>query len=86
MWSEKAPKCKCNREKVIYICLDSQCHKNDERKYMYCNMCLEEGEDHQHFKHLRITMAMKNIWQKWFELKHSSIDQHSKATEFIKEY
>jgi hypothetical protein len=22
MWSEKAPKCKCGREKVIYICQD----------------------------------------------------------------
>ena len=30
MWTEKAPKCKCGREKVIYICQDSACHKNDE--------------------------------------------------------
>ena len=31
MWSEKAPKCKCQREKVIYICQDEKCHKGDEK-------------------------------------------------------
>ena len=31
MWFEKAPKCKCQREKVIYICQDEKCHKGDEK-------------------------------------------------------
>lgn len=26
MWSEKAPKCKCQREKIVYICQDEKCH------------------------------------------------------------
>ena len=86
MWSEKAPLCKCTREKAIYICQDEKCHKGDEKKYMYCNLCLEDGEDHQHFKHIRITNAMKTFSQRWAELKENSVSLYNDATTYISEF
>ena len=86
MWAEKAPRCKCQRDKVVYICQDEKCHKGDENKFMYCQLCLEDGEDHQHFKHIRITNAMKTFSQRWAELKENSVNIYADATNYISEF
>ena len=86
MWSEKAPNCKCQRDKVIYICQDEKCHKGDENLFMYCQLCLEDGEDHKHFKHIRITNAMKTFSQRWAELKESSANIYGNANNYISEF
>ena len=62
------------------------CHKHDESKYMYCNVCLEEGDDHQHFKHVRITVVIKTLNQRWSQLKQNTIELNQKATNFVQEY
>ena len=62
------------------------CHKGDENKFMYCNICLEDGEDHQHFKHIRVTHAIKTISQRWSELKEKSFNMYSNATNYISEF
>ena len=53
---------------------------------MYCQLCLEDGEDHQHFKHIRITNAMKTFSQRWAELKENSVNMHANATNYISEF
>ena len=53
---------------------------------MYCNLCLEDGEDHKHFKHMRITNAMKTFSLRWANLKEESVTLFGNAYEFIKEY
>ena len=53
---------------------------------MYCQICLEEGEDHQHFKHIRITNAIKTISQRWSELREKSQNVYTKATNYISEF
>jgi hypothetical protein len=62
------------------------CHKGDERKFIYCGMCLEDGEDHQHFKHVRITNAMKTFSQRWAELKEYTLNRYANATKYISEF
>ncbi len=49
-------------------------------------MCLEDGEEHQHFKHLRITNAMKTFSQRWAKLKEDTVTLFDNATKFIKEF
>ena len=49
-------------------------------------MCLEDGEDHQHFKHIRITIAMKTFSQRWAELKENSENMYANATNYISEF
>ena len=62
IWKDLAPKCKCGRDIVMYLCPDSECHKSDESMFMYCSMCLEDGEVHtKHKKHVRIVNAMRNF-------------------------
>ena len=53
---------------------------------MYCQLCLEDGEDHQHFKHIRITNAMKTFSQRWAELKENSENMYTNATNYISEF
>ena len=53
---------------------------------MYCQLCLEDGEDHQHFKHIRITNAMKTFSQRWAELKENSVNMYANATNYISEF
>ncbi len=86
MWAEKAPICKCGREKSIYICEDEACHKQNENKFIYCGLCLEEGVEHQHFRHQRITNAMNTFSQRWIQLKENSATLFGKASEFIEEF
>jgi hypothetical protein len=62
------------------------CHKGDENKFTYCNLCLEEGEEHQHFKHNRITNAMKTFSQRWTDLKQNSANIYANATNYIAEF
>ena len=62
------------------------CHKGDESKFIYCNLCLEDGEDHQHFKHVRITNAMKSFSQRWTELKEQTDKKYANAANYISEY
>lgn len=62
------------------------CHKGDESKFIYCNLCLEDGEDHQHFKHVRITNAMKSFSQRWTELKEQTDIKYANAANYISEY
>jgi hypothetical protein len=62
------------------------CHKGDENKFMYCNLCLEDGEEHQHFKHIRITNAMKTFSQRWAELKENSENMYTNATTYVFEF
>jgi hypothetical protein len=49
-------------------------------------MCLEDGEDHQHFKHVRITNLMKTFSQRWAELKEQSQKIYTNATNYISEF
>ena len=63
------------------------CHKGDENKFIYCNICLEEGEDHkQHSKHVRITIAMKTDSQRWEKLKEQSQKMYANASNYISEF
>ena len=47
LWLEKAPRCKCKRDKILYICLKEDCALFKDQKY-YCQACLVEGK-HNHF-------------------------------------
>lgn len=53
---------------------------------MYCQLCLEDGDEHQHFKHIRITNAMKTFSQRWAELKENSVKMYAYATNYISEF
>ncbi len=57
---------------------------------MYCQLCLEDGDVHQHsmssFKHIRITNAMKTFSQRWEKLKENSVKMYAKSTNYISEF
>ena len=53
---------------------------------MYCQLCLEDGEHHQHLKHICITNAMKNFSQRWAELKEYSLNIFGHATNYISQF
>ena len=53
---------------------------------MYCNLCLEDWDKHQHFKHIHITIAMKTFYQRWAELNEKSIKTYDEATKYISEF
>ena len=58
-WKKNAPMCACGEDCVVYLCRDEKCHGGDRNKMLYCQVCVEIGEAHQHFRHVRVTQIIQ---------------------------
>ena len=76
--------CKCNREKILYICKDGKCPEYKRQAY-YCQKCANEGmhkhSDHTHHYCSDIIDKLDKDWSNLKEMCFSIFENATKSYE-----
>ncbi|TNV81657.1 hypothetical protein FGO68_gene14872 [Halteria grandinella] len=79
-WQERAPKCSCTREAILYLCQKEDCPSH-QRQRAYCQNCCQEGNNHQHFPLVLCydVLAKENAW--WSKVHERMQTMHTQAAQ-----